>query len=68
MEYPALEGFYMPAEWQPHDSCWMSWPCRIELWRDRYDNACVNYAEVIRAIAEFEPVKLLVPPGMRVAP
>ena len=67
MEYPAVEGYFMPAEWERHDCCWMSWPCRIELWRDRYDNACVNYAEVIRAIAEFEPVKLLAPPGMAAA-
>ncbi len=64
MEYPALEGFYMPAEWEPHDGCWIAWPCRIDLWRERYDNVCVNYAQVIRAIARYEPVKVLAPPGL----
>ncbi len=54
----------MPPEWQVHECCWMSWPCRIELWRDRYENVCVNFAEVVRTIARFEPVKLLAPIGM----
>ncbi len=63
MDYPTLEGFYMPPEWQAHEACWMAWPCRIELWRERYDNACAAFAEIARKIGEVEPVKVLAPAG-----
>lgn len=23
---PAALGFRMPAEWEPHDQCWIGWP------------------------------------------
>lgn len=58
---PAEAGFAMPAEWEPHARCWMAWPCRLELWGERYDAACMAYAAVARAIAEFEPVTMLAP-------
>lgn len=58
---PAEAGFAMPAEWEPHDRCWMAWPCRLELWGHRYEAACRAYAAVARAIAEFEPVTMLTP-------
>lgn len=25
---PAKIGFRMPAEWEPHEQCWMGWPVR----------------------------------------
>ena len=25
---PAKMGFRMPAEWEPHEQCWMGWPVR----------------------------------------
>ena len=55
-------GYYMPAEWAPHTCCWMAWPCREGMWAD--ESATMNdYANVANAIAGFEPVKMLVPPG-----
>ncbi|MEM7281043.1 MAG: agmatine deiminase family protein [Pseudomonadota bacterium] len=53
-------GFYMPAEWAPHNSCWMAWPCREGLWPD-YPATAVDYANVANAIAQFEPLSMLVP-------
>ena len=26
---PAKMGFRMPAEWEPHEQCWMGWPVRL---------------------------------------
>jgi hypothetical protein len=26
---PAKMGFRMPAEWEPHDQCWMGWPVLV---------------------------------------
>lgn len=63
MTTPAAEAFRMPAEWEPHDRCWMAWPCREELWGDRLDDVRDAYAAVAQAIAEFEPVTLVANPG-----
>jgi len=52
----------MPAEWAPHDRCWMAWPCRIDFWGDNLGATQLAYARVANAIAEFEPVTMLCPP------
>ncbi len=54
-------GFFMPAEWHPHDACWMAWPCRRSLWGENLAAACRAYAAVANAIAEYETVHMLVP-------
>ncbi len=53
----------MPAEWGPHDRCWMAWPCRESLWGDRLEAARTAHAAVARAIAEFEPVTMVCNPS-----
>jgi agmatine deiminase len=56
---PAEGGFVMPGEWAPHARCWMAWPCRTELWRQRLPAARAAYATVAHAIARFEPVTMV---------
>jgi agmatine deiminase len=56
---PVDDGFHMPAEWAPHERCWMGWPCRGSLWGDGLEAARDAYAAVARVIAEFEPVTML---------
>ncbi|WP_317931373.1 agmatine deiminase family protein [Halioxenophilus sp. WMMB6] len=51
----------MPAEWTPHERCWMAWPCNESLWRGNIEGARINYAAVANAIAHFEPVTMLTP-------
>lgn len=53
-------GQYMPGEWTRHSCCWMAWPCRDGLWADA-DATMRDYANVASAIANYEPVKMLVP-------
>lgn len=55
-------GFHMPAEWEPHERCWMAWPCRLDFWGDNLPATQRAYAAVANAIAEFEPVTMLAPP------
>jgi agmatine deiminase len=62
LEDPRELGYFMPAEWARHSCCWMAWPCRAGLWKDPAA-AAREYADVANAIARFEPVKMLVPPG-----
>src|SRR3546814_15079540 len=56
---PVDDGFHMPAEWAPHERCWMGWPCRGSLWSERLEAARTAYAAVAQAIAGFEPVTML---------
>ncbi len=60
---PHQLGFTMPAEWHPHECCWMAWPRHQETWRlIGLDRARSAYADVAKAIAQFEPVNMLVHP------
>ncbi len=59
---PLEAGFRMPAEWEPHSRCWMAWPYRQELWAKSLSETQKGYAEVAKAIAEFEPVTMIAPP------
>lgn len=53
----------MPAEWEPHACCWMAWPCSAAVWGNYLSRTQEGYANVANAIAVFEPVRMLAPPG-----
>ncbi|WP_194927362.1 agmatine deiminase family protein [Catenulispora pinisilvae] len=53
----------MPAEWAEHEGTLMAWPTRADLWGAVLDAAKDEYAEVARAVARFEPVLMVAPPG-----
>jgi agmatine deiminase len=55
--------FYMPAEWAPHDRCWMAWPCRDGMWAHESETR-QTYAAVAHAIRRYEPLTMLVPPAL----
>jgi agmatine deiminase len=58
-------GFAMPAEWERHAGCLMVWPTRAELWGELLLSAMNDYARVANAIARFEPMVMVCPPGAR---
>lgn len=54
----------MPAEWEPHARTFMEWPVRNSMIHpENYGEVCRGYAQVAKAIAEFEPLTMLVNPG-----
>jgi agmatine deiminase len=55
---PGPDGFRMPAEWEAHVGCWMLWPERPDNWRMGAYPAQHAFAEVAKAICEFEPVSI----------
>jgi agmatine deiminase len=59
---PAEAGYRMPAEWERHSCCWMSWPSRADQWVDGLAGAESAYAAIARAIRRFEPVKMVAEP------
>jgi agmatine deiminase len=48
----------MPAEYAPHERCWMLWPERPDIWRQRALPAQQAFALLAATIARFEPVTL----------
>ncbi|MCL1632085.1 agmatine deiminase family protein [Sporolactobacillus sp. CPB3-1] len=58
---PRTLNYKMPAEWQPHERTFISWPVRESMCHmEDYDRVCKGYAGFIQAIAEFEPVTVLI--------
>ena len=60
---PHTDGLSMPPEWAPHERCVMAWPAREPMWGDQFDGAKRAHAAAATAIARFEPVLLVAPPG-----
>lgn len=58
---PIDDGFLMPAEWTPHERCFMAWPCSEPSFPD-LDAARNAFAEVARTIARFEPLTMIANP------
>ena len=52
-------GYHMPAEWEPHDAAWLSWPHDRETFPDLAAVEAV-YVEIIAALRGSETVNLLV--------
>jgi agmatine deiminase len=63
LKTPAESGYRMPAEWAPHECCWMAWPSRADQWPDGLAGAQATYAAVAHAIRRFEPVRMVVEPS-----
>lgn len=58
---PRAQQFTMPAEWSKHERTFISWPIQSSMvYPEQYQEVCAAYAEIITAMAEFEPVTVLV--------
>ncbi|MEV7521882.1 agmatine deiminase family protein [Streptomyces sp. NPDC091371] len=58
-----MAEYRMPAEWSEHEGTLMAWPTREDLWGSVLADVKEEYANVARAIAAFEPVTMVAPPG-----
>lgn len=49
----------MPAEWEPHEATWLSWPHRDGIsFPDSYDRVMPTFAKMVETIAESEIVRI----------
>ena len=61
--YPKNLNYKMPPEWNRHRRTFISWPIKASMcYPEDYAAVCQGYAEIIKAIAEFEPVTVVVNP------
>jgi agmatine deiminase len=49
----------MPAEWEPHDATWISWPHHEPDWPGKLEAVRWVYAEIARVLADHERVEIL---------
>jgi agmatine deiminase len=57
---PAVAGYRMPAEWEPHESTWLAWPHFRDDWPGKFEPIQWVYAEIIRNLVRHERVDLIV--------
>ena len=54
---PAALGYRMPAEWEPHDATWLSWPRREGIsFPDSFDRVMPTLRAMVQALIESEQV------------
>ncbi len=58
MSTPTELGYRMPAEWEPHQSTWLSWPHKAASWPGKLDVIQPIYARFVAELARSEPVQI----------
>lgn len=57
MRIPAELNFRMPAEWEPHQGTWLSWPRSDGIsFPDKYETVPPIFAKLVRSLVEVEEV------------
>ena len=51
----------MPAEWEPHRATWLGWPHQRTDWPGKFSPVPWVYGEIVRTLARYEPVEVIVP-------
>lgn len=57
-ETPAALGFRMPAEWEPQEAVWLSWPHNPATWPGQFRPIPGVFAEIVKQISRFEAVRI----------
>lgn len=57
-ETPRSLGYRFPAEWEPHEATWLSWPHNRESWPGKIKTIYRPYSEFIKAVAVGERVRI----------
>jgi agmatine deiminase len=55
---PRELGYHMPAEWEPHEATWLSWPHKEESWPGAFEFVPGIFVELTRHLAESELVRI----------
>ena len=55
---PAALGFRMPAEWEPQEAIWLSWPHNYASWPGKFRPVPYNFARIVAEISRFQAVRI----------
>jgi agmatine deiminase len=53
---PKQLGYRFPAEWEPHEATWLSWPHREDSWPGVFSHIFPSYCQFIKELARSEKV------------
>jgi agmatine deiminase len=59
-DVPAMQGWRMPAEWEPHQATWVAWPHHRDDWPGKFPAIPWVYGEIVRHLQHAEEVRILV--------
>ena len=59
MKTPRELGFRMPAEWEPHEATWLSWPHNLDSWPGKFEPVPAAFAEIVAGLCGHEDVRIL---------
>ena len=51
-------GFHFPAEWEPHEATWLSWPHKEESWPGKLHQIYKPYLDFVRELTRGEKVHI----------
>ncbi|MFO1096371.1 MAG: agmatine deiminase family protein [Planctomycetaceae bacterium] len=55
---PAELGYRMPAEWEPHEATWLSWPHKEASWPGAFEPVPEIVAQIVGVLTESELVRI----------
>lgn len=55
----------MPAEWEPQEAVWLSWPHRRETWPGLFRSIPARFAGLVALISRFEKVRINLAPELQ---
>ena len=55
---PASLGYRMPAEWEPHQAVWFSWPHNRNSWPGKFETVEPVMVRAVAAISRSETVRI----------
>ena len=56
MSLPRSLGYRLPAEWEPQQAVWLSWPTNRETWPDCWEAIQQKFAEIALVLSKYESV------------
>ncbi len=59
MPTPAQLGYRLPAEWEPHQATWLSWPHNRQSWPEKFGPIPEIWRELVQLLCEGEDVEIL---------
>jgi agmatine deiminase len=51
-------SYRMPAEWEPHEATWLSWPHRRDTWPGAFEEVPPVFVQIAKHLAESELVRI----------
>ena len=56
---PAALGYRMPAEWEPHQGTWLTWPHDEQHWPGLFDQIPPIWAQMVKELEQGEEVHII---------